>query len=78
VDGSHYLIIDAKTKLAVWSEESQRKVFTTMKRVKSALRQNPGFKAVYEFPNQKVADEAIDFIRDEEFSESIKVRVRQK
>ncbi len=78
MDGSHYLIIDAKTKLAVWSEESQRKVFTTMKRVKSALRQNPGFKAVYEFPNQKVADEAEFFIRDEKFDDVIQVRVREK
>jgi filamentous hemagglutinin len=77
VDGSHYLIIDAKTKLAVWSEESQRKVFTTMKRVKSALRQNPGFKAVYEFPNQKVADEALVFIKKKDFQDVIKVRVRE-
>jgi filamentous hemagglutinin len=49
-----------------------------MLRVESALRQNPGFKAIYEFPNQKVADEAELFIKDKEFSETIKVRVREK
>lgn len=71
------LLIDAKTKLAIWSDATQASVASTLSRVDKALRDNPGFTVVYEFPNTKVAQQAADFINARGFGDVVKVRVRK-
>lgn len=71
------LLIDAKTKLAIWSETTQASVASTLSRVDKALRDNPGFTVVYEFPNAKVAQQAAEFINARGFGDVVKVRVRK-
>ncbi|MCD0244373.1 hypothetical protein JWH11_00840 [Xanthomonas melonis] len=75
-DGNSILLIDAKTKLAIWNESTQSSVLDTMRRVKSALQQNPGYKVVYEFPNAKVEAQARKFIRDSGYNDFVSTRVR--
>jgi len=76
VDGSHILLIDAKTKLAIWGAETQKAVMDTLRRVKSALDQNPGYKVVYEFPNKKIEAQAKAFIRANGFGDVVSTRTR--
>lgn len=76
VDGSSVMLIDAKTKLAIWSPSTQKSVLDTLQRVKSAVDQNPGFKVVYEFPNQKVEAQAKAFIRSNGFDSIVSTRTR--
>lgn len=57
------MLIDEKTKLAIWRPSTQKSVLDTLQRVKSAVDQNPGYKVAYEFPNQKVEAQAKAFIR---------------
>ncbi|MDT3723276.1 hypothetical protein, partial [Pseudomonas oryzihabitans] len=45
-DGSSLLLIDAKTKLAIWSSSTQSSVLETLNRVRAALQQNPEYKVV--------------------------------
>ena len=71
------LLIDAKTKLAIWSDATQASVASTLSRVDKALRDNPGFTVVYEFPNAKVAQQATEFINARGFGDVVKVRVRK-
>jgi filamentous hemagglutinin len=78
VDGSNILLIDAKTKLAIWSPSTQSSVLDTLRRVDAALAQNPGFKVVYEFPNAKVAAEAQKFIQTTPYTNTVTIRVRNK
>lgn len=75
-DGSSVLLIDAKTKLAIWSPSTQKSVMDTLQRVKSAVDQNPGYKVVYEFPNVKVEAQAKAFIRANGFGEIVSTRTR--
>ncbi|WP_235399585.1 hemagglutinin repeat-containing protein [Pseudomonas ogarae] len=75
-DGSSVMLIDAKTKLAIWSPSTQKSVMDTLQRVKSAVEQNPGFKVVYEFPNQKVEAQARAFIRSSGFDNIVSTRTR--
>ncbi|MGD7104706.1 DUF637 domain-containing protein, partial [Ralstonia pseudosolanacearum] len=76
-DGTNVLLIDAKTKLATWSSSTQASVVDTLKRVEAALAQNPGYKVVYEFPNDKVARQAAEFIRNTPYPNVVSIRVRQ-
>ncbi|MBD8093921.1 hemagglutinin repeat-containing protein [Pseudomonas fluorescens] len=76
VDGSSVMLIDAKTKLAIWSPSTQKSVLDTLQRVKSAVDQNPGYKVVYEFPNQKVEAQAKAFIRSNGFDSIVSTRTR--
>ena len=75
-DGSSSMLIDAKTKLAIWSPATQKSVLETLGRVKSAIQQNPGYKVVYEFPNEKVAFQAREFIKVNGFDDIVTTRVR--
>ena len=75
-DGSTVLLIDAKTKIATFNDGAVRDTVASLERVKGALEQNPGFKVVYEFPNQKAADSAKQFLRDVKMTDVIGVRVR--
>lgn len=70
------LLIDAKTKLAIWSDSTRQSVNDTLSRVDAALKQNPGYKVVYEFPNQKVAQQAQQFIERSRYANTVTVRVR--
>lgn len=76
VDGSSIMLIDAKTKLAIWSPSTQKSVMDTLQRVKAAVDQNPGYKVVYEFPNQKVEAQAKAFIRSNSFDKIVSTRTR--
>lgn len=75
-DGGQVLLIDAKTKLAIWSDSTRQSVSDTLSRVDAALKQNPGYKVVYEFPNQKVAQQAQQFIERSRYANTVTVRVR--
>ncbi|WP_434991194.1 hypothetical protein, partial [Xanthomonas melonis] len=75
-NGDSILLIDAKTKLAIWNESTQSSVLDTMRRVKSALQQNPGYKVVYEFPSAKAEAQARKFIRDSGYNDFVSTRVR--
>ena len=75
-NGQTMLLIDAKMRLPVWSESTRSKSLETLRRVKTALDQNPGFRVMYEFPSETSRQEALQFIRDNGFSEVIKTRVR--
>ncbi|NIK43883.1 hypothetical protein FHY10_002178 [Xanthomonas arboricola] len=77
-DGNSVLLIDAKTKLAIWNGSTQKSVNDTLLRVKSAVQQNPGYKVVYEFPNAKVEAEARKFIRDSGYDSFVSTRVRSQ
>lgn len=70
------MLIDAKAKLSVWSPSTQKSVLDTLQRVKSAVDQNPGYKVVYEFPNQKVEAQAKAFIRSNGFDSIVSARTR--
>ncbi|MBJ9977594.1 hypothetical protein IAE35_18100 [Pseudomonas sp. S75] len=61
-EGSSVMLIDAKTKLAMWRPSTQKSVLDTLQRVKAAVDQSSGCKVVYEFPNQKVKAQAKAFI----------------
>jgi hypothetical protein len=74
--GLTLLLIDAKTKPAIFNEGSQRDTIATLRRVKMALQQNPGFKVVYEYPTQELADRAKDFIKLKGFGDVITTRAR--
>ena len=77
-DGQTMLMIDSKVRLPLWSEGGRAKIVETLQRVQSALNQNPGFRVVYEFPDEASKLEAIDFINKAGFSKDIQIRVREK
>ncbi|RST54048.1 filamentous hemagglutinin N-terminal domain-containing protein [Variovorax sp. DXTD-1] len=76
-NGNSILLIDAKTKLAIWSSSTQTSVMSTLERVRAAVTQNPGYSVVYEFPNPTVAAQARQFINQQGYSDVVSVRVRQ-
>lgn len=75
-DGKYIELVDAKTKLAIWSRGAQETTAATLRRVKSALDQNPGYRVVYEFADEMLADEAREFIQRFGFKNYVTVRVR--
>lgn len=75
-DGSTILLIDAKTKMAIWNQAARESVLKTLDRVRSAVEQNPGYKVIYEFPNAKVEAQAKEFIRENSFNNIVTTRVR--
>ena len=77
-NGQTMLLIDAKMRLPLWSEGGRTKIVETLQRVQAALDQNPGFRVVYEFPDEASKLEAIDFIDKAGFSKDIQIRVREK
>ena len=62
-------LIDRKTALTTFDKQIQ-----SVQRVSAALKQNPGVKAVFEFPNQKAADRATDILVEQNIR-NISVRV---
>ncbi len=77
-DGTNILLIDAKTKLPIWNESTKNDVVKSFRRIESALYQNPGYKVMYEFPDEKSAAKAAEFIEQQGFEDVINVRVRQQ
>ena len=75
-NGQTMLLIDAKMRLPVWSEATQGKMIETMRCVSEAVKQNPGFRVVYEFPDEASRREASRFIQQQGFDKFIGTRVR--
>jgi hypothetical protein len=77
-EGQNYtVLVDSKTKLAIWSKETQKKTVATLERAKRAVQQNPGYRLMYEFDTEEAAEEARIFIRDNKFSAYVQVGVRK-
>ena len=76
-DNSHTVLVDSKTKLAVWSKATQTKTIKTLERVKHAVIQNPGYKIQYEFDTDEAAEEATRFIEKHNYSDYVSVGVRK-
>ncbi len=74
---SYTMLVDSKTKLAIWSDKTKRKTLGTFERVKQAIDQNSGYKVMYEFDSEAAAEAASDFIHDNNFSMYISVGVRK-
>jgi filamentous hemagglutinin len=75
-DGSAVLLLDAKTKLPLWSQAAQDSVRATLKRVRKALEQNPRYRVIYEFPNEAAKNQASKFITSRGYDDIISVRTR--
>lgn len=75
--GEFVLLIDAKTKLATFNVGTERELMQTIRRVESALQQNPGYKVIYKFPNARAAARGAPLFVVEGI-ESIQIRVRGK
>ena len=60
----------------MWSEGGCIKIINTLQGVRSALNQNPGFRVVYEFPDEASRREASRFIQQQGFDKFIGTRVR--
>ncbi|WP_141749482.1 hypothetical protein [Duganella phyllosphaerae] len=75
-DGSSVMQIDAKTKLAIWSPSAEESVLKTLRCLKSSIEQNPGNKVVYDFPSEKVALQAREFIEVNGFDDIVTTKVR--
>jgi hypothetical protein len=75
-EGAEAVLVDVKTKMAIWDKQTQDKARNTLERVKYALLQNPGYKVTYEFKTEKAAQAALNFIDKHNYSRFIEVRVR--
>ena len=73
-DGQGIILIDRKLKLADFNRGAIASTERTFQRVAEAVRQNPGYQVVYEFPNAAVAQRARNFINDRGLGNVIKVR----
>jgi hypothetical protein len=77
-EGENYtMLVDSKTKLAIWSKKTQAKTIRTLERAKQAILQNPNYKLMYEFDTEEAAEEARIFIRDNKYSAYVQVGVRK-
>jgi filamentous hemagglutinin len=63
-DGQGIVLIDRKLRLADFNRGAIASTETTFRRVAEAVRQNPGYQVVYEFPNQAALTAANNLIRD--------------
>ena len=61
-DGQGIVLIDRKLKLADFNDGARRSTEQTFERVAAAVRQNPGYQVVYEFPNAATRRAADIFI----------------
>jgi filamentous hemagglutinin len=61
-DGQGIVLIDRKLKLADFNQGAIRSTEQTFARVAAAVRQNPGYQVVYEFPNAATRRAADIFI----------------
>jgi filamentous hemagglutinin len=64
-----------KGRTPVFSKAALENSSSTLRRVQDAMRQNPEFHVCYEFPDEKVAAVAREFLRQNKF-ENIRVVVR--
>jgi filamentous hemagglutinin len=75
-DGLTLLLIDAKTKPAIFNAGAVRDRIATLRGVRAALQRNPGFKVVYEYPTKEMADQAGKLIKENGFGEFVTTRAR--
>jgi filamentous hemagglutinin len=75
LDGT-YTLIDAKTALAIFHNAAEKNVIKTLERVENVLKQNPGYKVMYEFPNEAARAKAEAFIAEKGFKNVVGTRVR--
>ena len=62
----------------MWSEGGRIKIIDTLQIVRSALNQNPGFRVMYEFPDEVSRQEAIRYFQQVNLSNIVETRVRGK
>ena len=60
----------------MWSESGRTKIVETLQRVQAALNQNPGFRVMYEFPDEVSRQEAIRYFQQVNLSNIVETRVR--
>ncbi len=65
------VLIDRKTNLTTF-----KKQIVTLQRMDKAIKQNPEYKVIYEFPNQKAADKASEILKRNRI-DNIEVRIAQ-
>lgn len=75
-DNTELVLTDVKTKMAIWSEETQNKARGTRGRLQSALKQNPGIKIHYQFKTSRAAEAAQNFLEGNDFADIVVVTVR--
>jgi hypothetical protein len=79
-DGKSVILIDRKLKLADFNPGAQAATESTLLRVSEAIRQNPGYQVVYEFPTQVAKLRADQFIaqlvaKNPQLAGAVKTRV---
>ena len=62
--GSAVDLIVAASRLPLWTESGRRCAQRMMARIAEALRQNPGYEAVFVFPDLPAVAEALGFIEE--------------
>ena len=77
-DNTELVLTDVKTKMAIWSEETQNKARGTLGRLQTALKQNPGIKIHYQFKTSKAAEAAQHFLEANDFADIVFVTVREQ
>jgi filamentous hemagglutinin len=75
-DGVTLIIKDAKKKMAILFGGMQETTLDDLRRVREAVMQNPGFKVVYEFPDEKEAEIAREFLKEKGFKDYIQAIAR--
>ncbi len=76
-DNTGLVLTDVKTKMAIWSKETQRKARDTLNRLRIAAEQNPDLKLHYQFESAKAAEAAQSFIDANGFGSLVFVTVRE-
>lgn len=62
--GNAIELIQANTRFPLWNRAGRRMTRQTLDRIAEALRQNPGYEAVFVFPNLPAVSEALGFIEE--------------
>ena len=76
-DGSNILLVDAKRQLPLWNNSAKDDLLATFVKIESALRQNPGYRVMYEFPNERARKAAQEFLERTGYDRIVYTRVRR-
>ena len=71
-------LIDRKTNVADYHPKMEQKTIDGLSRQTEALRQNPEFTIVHEYPNQQAGDKAQQRYEKWGYGDSIQVRVKKQ
>jgi hypothetical protein len=79
-DGTHIVLNDAKTRMATFNKGAARDTLNRLNRLRIASQQNEhsNVKAIWELPNEYLAQEAREFLRLNGHRNTVVVRVRRK